>query len=404
MTALSSRERLLAAINGAPGAPTPCCFMIFRALRAKCRDECQFVVRQQEMGLDARVQLDDLAIRFSPEVSVREWVDLAPDGKSRLLHRVYETPAGAIAATARQTPDWPHGDRLPIFDDYFTPRAVEYPLSAPAQLDALRYLLAEPTPDDNVAFRSQAQARAQFAAEHGMLLTGGWKSQRCVPHEDQGLIGDDGGTGTVVDALMWLCGGTAPLLWAYDDPDYLRQVIGVLEAWNRRRLEIHLEVGVDLVVRRAWYEGTDFWSPALYRRFILPGLRREVAMAHQAGARYGYIITSGMMSIAEALLESGADVLIGVDPGQGKGTTLQEVVKCFGGRIGLWGGVSGPLTVESGAEKEVRRAVEEAMNTLGATGRFILSPVDNVREDTECAWRNVRVFIDTWKSLTGSRG
>jgi hypothetical protein len=66
--------------------------------------------------------------------------------------------------------------------------------------------------------------------------------------------------------------------------------------------------------------------------------------------------------------------------------------------------VSGPLTVESGAEKELRRAVEEAMNTLGATGRFILSPVDNVREDTERAWRNVRVFIDTWKSLTGSRG
>jgi len=399
MAGSSSRERILAAVDGAAGSPVPCSFMIFRALRAQCRDEFEFALRQQSMGLDARVQLEDLAVRVSPQVTVREWVEPGPGDRS-LLHRAYDTPAGQIAAAVKQTADWPHGDRLPIFDDYFTPRAVKFPVSGLPDLESLRYLFAPPTADDIATFRAQAAPRKQFADQHGFLLAGGWKSQRFVDGEDKGLVGDNGGTGTVIDTLMWLCGGTEPLMWAYDCPDFLSQLVGLIEDWNRARLEVHLDIGVDLIMRRAWYEGTEFWSPTLFRRFILPGLTREVDIVHQAGARYGYIITSGMLPIADALLESGVDVIIGVDPGEGKGTTLAEVATALGGRVGLWGGVSGPLVVEEGTEAEVRRAVEDAVAVLGASGRFVLSPVDNVRADTERAWRNVQVFIDTWKSLT----
>jgi hypothetical protein len=30
-------------------------------------------------------------------------------------------------------------------------------------------------------------------------------------------------------------------------------------------------------------------------------------------------------------------------------------------------------------------------------GGFILSPVDNVRDDTPNAWKNTHKFIETWK-------
>ena len=39
----------------------------------------------------------------------------------------------------------------------------------------------------------------------------------------------------------------------------------------------------------------------------------------------------------------------------------------------------------------------EALRILGAGGGFILSPVDNVREDTPNAWKNTHKFIETWK-------
>lgn len=43
------------------------------------------------------------------------------------------------------------------------------------------------------------------------------------------------------------------------------------------------------------------------------------------------------------------------------------------------------------------QAVIEALRTLGPGSGFILSPVDNVREDTERTWRNTHVFVETWK-------
>ena len=58
MTAtLSSRERMLAAVNGETPDHVPCCFMLFRALQQRCRDQAEFVQRQLELGLDACVEL-----------------------------------------------------------------------------------------------------------------------------------------------------------------------------------------------------------------------------------------------------------------------------------------------------------------------------------------------------------
>jgi hypothetical protein len=376
--------------------------MIFRALRLKCRDEYEFALRQAEMGLDTRIRLDDLPVRFSADVRIEESVTPGHSGEPPLLTRVYDTPSGTLTSTVKQIEGWPFGDHLPLFSDYITPRAVRHPVMWPPDLAALRHLLRPPDPNDVARFLDEAARRRRLADEHGFLLHGGWRGERQLPDEDQNLIGQDYGTGSVVDTLMWLCGGTDPLIWAYDQPDFLRELIALVDDWNRSRLVVHLQARPDVVFRRAWYEGTDFWSPALYREFILPTVRRDVDLAHQAGARYAYIITTGMMSVADLILEAGVDVIVGVDPGMGKGTALAEVRQKLGGKVGLWGGVSGPLVVEEGTEADVRAAVEEAIAELGGTGRFILSPVDNVRADTEQAWRNVQVFIETWKALTAS--
>ena len=397
---MTSRERLLSAIAGNPAAPIPCSFMIFSALAGRCRDYRELALAETELGLDARVPITDLPVRFAPEVRVEESGETPSGGAAPLLHRTYHTAAGPLTATVRRTEDWPYGERLPLFGDRLAPRSTRFLVTGPQDLEPLRFLLAEPVADDIAAFREDAAERARFADEHGLLLTGGWGTTGRPAGEDRGLVGSDYGTSTVVDALMWLCGATQPLLWAYDDPGFLGDLIGLLEAYNRRRLEVHLETGVRLVFRRAWYEGTEFWSPHLYRHFVLPSLQREAELCHQAGAQLAYILTSGMLPLADMLVESGADVVVGIDPGQGKGTTLEAVGSSLGGRIALWGGVSGPLTIESGSEADVRAAVEEAVTRLAPTGRFILSPVDNVTDITEMTWRNVQVFVDAWRRMS----
>ena len=69
-----------------------------------------------------------------------------------------------------------------------------------------------------------------------------------------------------------------------------------------------------------------------------------------------------------------------------------------GGRMCLWGGVNGFVTMERGSEDEVQEAVRNAVRILGPGG-FILSPVDNVRDTSAHTWQNVRALIQAWKEI-----
>ena len=162
-----------------------------------------------------------------------------------------------------------------------------------------------------------------------------------------------------------------------------------------------LAVGVDLFVRRGWYEGTDFWSPPMYERFVLPALRREVEIAHATGTKFGYISTSGTMGILPMLLDAGVDVIIGVDPLEGVGSDMRAMRALVGDRMALWGGVNAFVTVEMGSDEEIRAAVRAALEELGPVGT-ILSPVDNIRDESDDALRRVEVFLDEWSAARTS--
>ena len=122
-------------------------------------------------------------------------------------------------------------------------------------------------------------------------------------------------------------------------------------------------------------------------------------MAHQAGAKFGYIMTSGSMPLLDMFVEAGLDVLIGVDPIQGKGTDLAMMKRKLKGKVCLWGGVNGFVTVERGSKAEVREAVYDAIRTLAPEGGFILSPVDNIRDTSQETWENVIAMIEMWEKM-----
>jgi len=387
---MTSRERMLAAIECQEADYTPLCFMIFSALREKCGDEYEFVDRQLELGLDAILRLPGtpakadsdygdlhgLPAGCSPEVEVRTWRETAPGSQPDLLHRQYVTPAGTLETIVRRTQDWPYGDRVPFFDDWLCPRSAKFLVTGPDDLPALAYLFPEPSAEDIDALNVEAERARTFCDGRGVLWETGW--------------------GVGAEALAWLCGFENMILFALEQPAFVEQLLDLIGHWNRKRMEVVLDARVDLFVRRGWYEGTDFWSPALFRRFIHPHIKREVDLAHQAGAKFAYIMTSGMMPLLDQFLEIGFDVLIGVDPIQGKGTSLAEAKEKLAGRIALWGGVNGFLTMERGDEAEVRSAVEQAMRILAPGGGFILSPVDNVTLNTDVVWRNVFRLIEAW--------
>jgi len=388
---MTSRERMLAALEGRETDYVPCSFMIFAALRSRCDSDAEFVRRQVEMGLDAFVataswasarnpehrDLPGIDLRYSPEVQVRQWRE-ERSAAPAVLHKEYLTPDGTLKTEVLETEDWPHPGHVPLFDDYLVPRATRFPIEGPADLPALRHLLVQPNPDDVASFRANALRAKALAEELGLLLTGGM--------------------GLGLEAGAWLCGMEPLIFHAVDRPEMVDELAQILHQWNLARMDEVLALGVDLFTRRGWYEGTDFWSPPMYDRFILPYLKCEVERAHEAGAKFGYINTSGTMGILDHLLEAGVDVLIGVDPVEGAGTDMRAMREWVGNRMALWGGVNGFVTVEMGSDQDIRQAIRAATEALGPRA-FILSPVDNIRDESDETMRRVEWFIRAWREM-----
>ncbi|HID12030.1 MAG TPA: hypothetical protein EYP17_12150, partial [Candidatus Latescibacteria bacterium] len=294
---LSSRERMLMAISGERPDHVPCSFMIFRALRNKCENIFEFAERQMELGIDARMDfgiepapwyhtdLHGLPVRFHPEVEIREWREDRPDERYPVLCKEYITPAGVLRTEVHKTEDWPYEDRVPFMEDHIVPRSIKHLIARREDLEPLKYLLIPPADEDVREFRGRHRKVREFAERHGLLVVGGW--------------------GVGLDALAWLFGLQGLLFLSMDDPEFLRDLAELIGEWNVKRMEPFLEAGVDLFVRRGWYEGADLWSPALFRRFVFPYLRREAELAHQAKAKFGYILTTGVMPLVDLLIEAG---------------------------------------------------------------------------------------------------
>ncbi len=390
MAGLTSRERMLRALSHQEVDYIPCAFMSFTALRKRLNENLYELAKAElGMGLDSflfipsagRPQRPDhpdlrgLPVRFHPQVTVREWREDAV-GDYPILHKEYITPAGKLSTAVRLSEDWPHGDHIPFVDDYQVPRALKRLISGPQDLDALQYLLAPPTEEDIARYQQEVEIARAFTREHGILLVGGW--------------------GVGMDMANWLCGMQELMLLTMDNPTFVADLLEMIHVWNKRRMEVVLSAPIDLYIRRAWYEGCDFVMPKFYREAILPRLKVEVDLAHERGAKFGYICSSGTKPMLDDYLEAGFDVLIGVDPVQGTHTDMPLMKQKLGGKIALWGGVSGAVTVERGTEEEVRAAVRHAIETLGPRG-FILSPVDNITVDEPLTWRNLDIFIDEWR-------
>ena len=387
---MNSRERMLKAIRGGKPDYVPLSFMIFTALEDRGPDWFERIDMQLRLGLDPLADLSRLVpdaatghadapgmpLSLPPGVTVSQGKQKPPGARYPVLHKEYQTPKGTLSVAVNQTDDWPYGDSVPLLDDFLVPRCTKYLVTGEHDLAALRCLLAGPLPEDVRMAREYWRKGKEFARQRGILLASGW--------------------GVGADALGWLCGLQNAVLFAVDRPGFLAALLEIIYQWNLRRMELMLEAGPDLFVRRAWYEGTAYWSPDLFRRFLLPPIKKEVKLAHQAGAAYGYIMTVGGLHLAHLLLEAGIDVLIGVDPIQDRGMDMGALRAAVGEQMALWGGVNGFITVERGTPERIRRAVNAALETLGPAA-FILSPVDNVRDSSEKVWQNVLTFIEAWK-------
>ena len=393
---MNSKERMLAALNYSEVDYIPCSFMLFFNLYEKCNTEDEYIEEQLRLGLDVYVHVGHLNHSMHeegilhPDVKYSEWVE--EEGGIKYFCRKLDTPKGPLKAMVKQHEGWPNENDFPIMKDWIVPRAEEVLVKPEEDLEKIPYIFGPFKDEDIAKLREEASHMKKIAEKWGLLQVGGYKGYVKPDLQlDPGVMG--------CDAMAWLSGYVDIMVLSLTRPNIIKEYARIIHEWNVKQLEIYIEVtDADLIIRRAWYETTEFWTPGAYRDIIFPFLKEEAELVHQAGKKYGYIITSAFVPILNDILDSGVDVLIGLDPEEGKGTDMKTVKQKFSEkRRTIWGGVSGAVTVETGSKKETEKAVKRALELLGKGGGFILSPVDNVRENTLKAWENTHVFLDTWK-------
>ena len=238
----------------------------------------------------------------------------------------------------------------------------------------LRHLLAKETPPQLAEFKQRSQILHREANRLGVALDGGWSA--------------------LGDSAVWLCGINNICLWQFDQPDLLDALFDELLEWEMRRTELLLQEGIDEMVHMAWYEGTVFWTPKSFRRFIKPRLAQLIERCHSAGVLFRYIITKDWQPIQNDLLDLGVDCIAGVDPVQDK-LDLQEVKRQIGDRVCLMGGINAAVMLTQWSNDQIREAIARAMQIMSPGNGFILFPVDNVF--CELPWEKVEWVIEQYQ-------
>lgn len=379
---MTSRERLLAALDREEIDHIPCC-TAFNPLTAVQRRDHQWgfpwpdnasvderlAYQVEELGLDQVVSLGSDLCRPVEGVESRTWVD------GEVLHQTYSTPAGDLHAAVQYSDLWPHGEQIPFYSDFNIGHFVEPWIQNEADLACLKQVRQL---SDTSAVLDRV--RSDFAATKALA--------------DRYGIATLASVGAGLTGAQQLVGAEALCLMTLDQPGLVEAYLEYEHQINLRTLEVLGDLGVDMVRRNGFYETADFYGPPMLEHFLGPRLRREARTSREAGMHMSYTVHTGVMPILDYLSGLTMDSLFGIDP-VFKGVDLPVLHGKLASVTGLWIGPSSTYHLWQGPDA-TRQAVRDVFEVFGNPG-FVLAPC--VSAHSIMPWESTHAMIDEWKKL-----
>jgi hypothetical protein len=378
---MTSRERILAATAREEVDHVPCC-PSFNSLTPQQRAGHRYQFpwgpsqREQveycahELGVDPVVSVGAGPICPRPGVSSRVSFD------GRIIRKTWETPSGQLAASVAYNERWPHGLDIPFFSDFNIGHFVEPWMKSERDLACLQHILLPATTADQLADTRFEHAEAKSLSDRLQLAT--------VAHVGMGLTG-----------ALQVFGAESLCLMTIDKPELVQGFLDLEHALTMRRLEIVLDLGVDLVDRNGFYETADFYGPEMLRRYLGKLIAREIGTVHQAGRKVGYTVHTGIMPILDYLAEYEFDAFLYIDTGF-KGVDLAAIEAKLGRRASFWTGPSNTYHLWAEDPEVVRRSVRTVFEIFGRRG-LVIAPCPSAH--SIMPWANTLAMIDEWKRL-----
>ena len=177
------------------------------------------------------------------------------------------------------------------------------------------------------------------------------------------------------------------------EPDMMRVLLERISDIKARKAAAYVTAGVDVL----WIgddigsQAGPLMSPAMWREFLLPPLRKiiEAARAVRPDVPIAYHSDGYVGFAVEGLIEAGIDVLQAVQP---EANDPAELKNRYGDRLAFWGCVGSQSTMSRGTPDDVRTAVKNVIETVGRGGGFICSPSHRI--EPESPLENVDAFVE----------
>jgi uroporphyrinogen decarboxylase len=125
-------------------------------------------------------------------------------------------------------------------------------------------------------------------------------------------------------------------------------------------------------------------SPATFRRFIKPWLRKMIDLAHSFGVKVLHHDDGAIRPLLPELIEIGIDVL---NPVQWRcaGMEREGLARDFGKSIVFHGAVDNQQTLPFGTPEDVKREVQENIRIFSNSKGYIVAPCHNLQPNTSTA-------------------
>ena len=139
-----------------------------------------------------------------------------------------------------------------------------------------------------------------------------------------------------------------------------------------------------------------------YRRFIKPRLARFFLRVHElTPAKLMFHSCGSIVDILDDLVEIGVDI---INPVQvtARGMDPAFLKKKYAGKLVFWGGTDSQKTMPFGSVEDVRKMVEDLIETLGRGGGFVFSSCHNIQPDVSAEkmvamFEHAREYVPPWK-------
>ena len=188
------------------------------------------------------------------------------------------------------------------------------------------------------------------------------------------------------ETFLWstyLTGMENLLISFIQEPDLAHELLEKVLDVNIRLARNAISEGADIIVISDDYAYNDglLFSPAIFKEFIEPGLKRMVDAIHKEGALVIKHSDGDLSLILDDIVGTGIDALNPIDPQAGM--DIAKVKKDHGGRVCIWGNIDCSRLLSFGSLVEVEESVKECINAAGENGGYVLTSSNSIHSSVK---------------------